>query len=213
MKDLVKLRFYYEHILGQVYGEGESPFHKQITEDVVKQFFDPLELSFDSYILDLGCGPGFFLDETKSRGYTNTVGMTLSPEDIKLCEQKGHTVKKSDINFLDDLDESVDFIFCRHAIEHSPFPYITLLEYNRVLKPNAKMYIEVPAPDSDRQHEQNKNHYSILGDAMWSSLLVRSGFDVSKFTYSYEVENNSGDNWIEKTLIYVCERRFPVDVK
>lgn len=213
MNDIVKLRFYYEYILGQVYDEGESPFHKQITEDVVKKFIDPLELPLDAYILDLGCGPGFFLDEMKTRGYTNSLGVTLSPDDYDLCNANGHQARKSDINFLEELDESVDLIFCRHAIEHSPFPYITLLEYNRVLKPHGKMYIEVPAPDSERIHENNKNHYSILGDAMWSSLLVRSGFDVNKFTYSCEVSNKNGDNWIEKSLIYMCERRFPIDIK
>lgn len=213
MTDLIKLKFYYEYILGQVYAEGESPFHKQITEDVVKQFFDPLQIPLDARILDLGCGPGFFLDETKSRGYTNTVGVTLSSEDKKLCEQKGHTVKKSDISFLDDLDESIDFIFCRHALEHSPFPYITLLEYNRILKPRANMYIEVPSPDSERQHEANKNHYSILGDSMWANLLVRCGFDVQKFTYSCQVKNDNGEEWEEKNLIYLCQKRFPVDVK
>ena len=213
MNDIVKLRFYYEYILGQVYDEGESPFHKQVTEDVVKKFIDPLELPLDAYILDLGCGPGFFLNEMKTRGYTNSLGVTLSPDDYDLCIANGHQARKSDINFLEELDESVDLIFCRHAIEHSPFPYITLLEYNRVLKPHGKMYIEVPAPDSERIHENNKNHYSILGDAMWSSLLVRSGFDVNKFTYSCEVSNKNGDNWIEKSLIYMCERRFPIDIK
>jgi SAM-dependent methyltransferase len=196
-----------------MYDEGESPYHQHVTQDVVAKFFDSLKLPLDSYILDIGCGPGFFLDETKSRGYTNTLGITLSDSDIEICQKKGHHVKKCDISFLDDLDESVDFIFCRHAIEHSPFPYITLLEYNRVLKPNAKMYIEVPAPDSERQHEQNKNHYSILGDAMWSSLLVRSGFNVEKYTYSCEVSNEKDEKWEEKSLIYMCERRFPVDVK
>jgi len=213
MNDIVKLRFYYEYILGQVYDEGKSPFHKQVTEDVVKKFVDPLDLPLDAYILDLGCGPGFFLDEMKTRGYTNSLGVTLSPDDYDLCIANGHQARKSDINFLEELDESVDLIFCRHAIEHSPFPYITLLEYNRVLKPHGKMYIEVPAPDSERIHENNKNHYSILGDAMWSSLLVRSGFDVNKFTYSCEVSNKNGDNWIEKSLIYMCERRFPIDIK
>ena len=213
MNDIVKLRFYYEYILGQVYDEGESPFHKQVTEDVVKKFIDPLDIPLDAYILDLGCGPGFFLDEMKTRGYTNSLGVTLSPDDYDLCIANGHQARKSDINFLEELDESVDLIFCRHAIEHSPFPYITLLEYNRVLKPHGKMYIEVPAPDSERIHENNKNHYSILGDAMWSSLLVRSGFDVNKFTYSCEVSNKNGDNWIEKSLIYMCERRFPIDIK
>jgi len=213
MNDIVKLRFYYEYILGQVYDEGKSPFHKQVTEDVVKKFVDPLDLPLDAYILDLGCGPGFFLNEMKTRGYTNSLGVTLSPDDYDLCIANGHQARKSDINFLEELDESVDLIFCRHAIEHSPFPYITLLEYNRVLKPHGKMYIEVPAPDSERIHENNKNHYSILGDAMWSSLLVRSGFDVNKFTYSCEVSNKNGDNWIEKSLIYMCERRFPIDIK
>lgn len=213
MNDIVKLRFYYEHILGQIYDEGESPFHKQITKDVVEKFIDPLSLPHDAYILDLGCGPGFFLDEMKTRGYTNTLGVTLSPEDRNICSTKGHKTRKGDINFLEEIDETVDLIFCRHAIEHSPFPYISLLEYNRVLKPHGKMFIEVPSPDSERTHENNKNHYSILGDAMWSSLLVRSGFDVQKFTYSCGVTDSDDNSWTEKSLIYMCDRRFPIDIK
>ena len=141
MYNPVKLKFYYDHVLSTVYDEGESPFHQDITKDVVSRFIDPKKLPVTSKIIDLGCGPGYFLDEMKQRGYNNVQGVTLSPADVAICQRNGHNVKKTDMNFLDDKDESVDMLFCRHSIEHSPFPYITLLEYNRVLKPNGYLYI------------------------------------------------------------------------
>lgn len=184
--DVLKLRFYIDWLYQvHIYDEGESGYHKQLTTEVVQKYIDPLGLPQNAHILDLGCGPGYFLDEMKSRGYTNTVGVTLSPGDIALCESKGHTVKKYDLSFLPQsdgyVDESVDFIFLRHALEHSPFPMLTLIEYNRVLKQGGMMYIEVPQPDCDRKHETNLNHYSILGAAQLAALLDRAGFTVNTF--------------------------------
>ena len=184
--DLPKLRFYLDWMYNNhIYPEGESGFHKDLTTQVVKQYIDPLNLKKDDVILDLGCGPGYFLDEMKERGYTNLTGITLSPDDIKLCQSKGHTIKQYDLSFLPQADgyddESVDFIFCRHALEHSPFPIITLIEYNRVLKQNSKLYVELPAPDCDRRHEWNLNHYSILGANQLAALLNRTGFDIDEF--------------------------------
>jgi len=43
------------------------------------------------------------------------------------------------------------------------------------------MYIEVPAPDNERKHEYNQNHYSILGTAQLDALLQRTGFKVEHF--------------------------------
>ena len=128
-------------------------------------------------ILDLGCGPGYFMDQMKKREYTNVTGVTLSPGDIKICEDKGHKIAKYDLSFLPQkdgyFDESVDFIFLRHALEHSPYPIFSIMEYNRVLKQNGKIYIEVPAPNCDRRHEWNLNHYSILGEQQLAALLTR----------------------------------------
>jgi len=39
-------------------------------------------------------------------------------------------------------DESVDFIFLRHALEHSPYPIFSLMEYNRVLKQGGKFTLK-----------------------------------------------------------------------
>ena len=99
--DLIKLKFYNEWLYtAHIYEEGDSELHKGLTETVVKQYIDPLEIPKNAKILDLGCGPGYFLDEMKSRGYTDLTGVTLSPGDIKICEDKGHTIKKYDLTFI-----------------------------------------------------------------------------------------------------------------
>lgn len=221
--DTIKLKFYNEYLYtNHVYDEGDSNFHKELTERVVKEYIDVLQLPKDSVILDLGCGPGYFLDEMSVRGYNNLTGVTLSTGDIQLCKSKGHNIKQYDLSFLPQsdgyYDESVDFIFLRHALEHSPYPIFSLMEYNRVLKQGGKIYIEVPAPYCARQHELNMNHYSILTDMMLSALLVRTGFNIDsfnslKFTLNMPNNNNELASVEEHFYCIVATKTRPIDVK
>ena len=222
--DLIKLKFYNEWLYAShIYAEGESGFHKQLTTQVVQNYVDPLNLDKNATVLDVGCGPGYFLDEMKSRGYTNVTGVTLSPEDIKLCESKGHTIKPYDLTFIPQkdgwYDESVDFIFLRHALEHSPYPIFSLMEYNRLLKQEGALYIEVPCPDCDRKHENNLNHYSILGSSQLAALLVRTGFDVVKFdTLEFDLtvgQDEAGEPVVARERYYavIAVKKRPLDVK
>jgi SAM-dependent methyltransferase len=221
--DLVKLKFYNDYLYQcHIYDEGESGYHKQLTGEMVKNYVDPLNLPKDALILDLGCGPGYFLDEMKAREYTNLIGVTLSPNDVKMCEDKGHTIKKYDLSFLPQeqgyYDESVDFIFLRHALEHSPYPIFSLMEYNRVLKQNSKIYIEVPAPDCERKHEYNLNHYSIFGAAQLSALLDRTGFNVDTFNileFNLEIPDDEGKNVPVKERFFciLATKSRPLDIK
>jgi SAM-dependent methyltransferase len=221
--DLVKLKLYNEWLYtAHIYDEGPSQFHEDLTTKIVAQYIDPLNLPKDAKILDMGCGPGYFLDEMKKREYTDLVGVTLSPGDIKTCEGKGHTIKKYDLSFVPQkdgyYDESVDFIFCRQALEHSPYPIFTLMEYNRLLKQGSKMYVEVPAPDADRRHEFNLNHYSVLGINQLVALLVRTGFKVDKadiFEFDVSVPDDSGErkDLREKFFCLVVTKDRPLDIK
>jgi len=221
--DLVKLKFYNEWLYtAHIYDEGDSQFHKSLTSQVVKEYIDPLNIPKDAKILDMGCGPGYFLDEMKEREYTDVTGVTLSPGDVKICKDKGHTIKGYDLSFLPQkdgyYDESVDFIFLRHALEHSPYPIFTLMEYNRVLKQGAKMYIEVPAPDCERRHEFNLNHYSILGTQQLAALLTRTGFQIDQFNnmeFELTVPNSKQESQQVKEHYYciVVTKARPLDIK
>jgi SAM-dependent methyltransferase len=222
--DLVKLKFYNEWLYtAHIYDEGDSNLHKDLTKKIVETYVDPMNIPKDAVILDIGCGPGYFLDEMKTRNYTNVVGISISPGDNKICREKGHTVHEYDMSFLPQkdgfIDESVDFIFLRHALEHSPYPIFTLMEYNRVLKHKGRMYIEVPAPNCDRKFEWNPNHYSILGEAQLAALLERTGFKVDTFnTIEFEVEtkiNEAGDmaKMQEKYYAITVTKQKPLDIK
>lgn len=225
--DLVKLKFYNEYLYtAHIHDEGDSQMHKVLTDQVVSTYIDPLELPKDNIILDLGCGPGYFLDAMKERGYTNLTGVTLSIGDANLCESKGHVVKKYDLSFLPQTDgyydESVDFIFLRQALEHSPYPIFSLMEYNRVLKQGSKIYIEVPQPDCERKHEFNLNHYSIMGATQIAALLVRCGFNINSFNnFEFDAkgpnpETNEPEDLVdfkEKYYCIIATKARPLDIK
>jgi len=224
--DLIKLKFYNEWLYtAHIHDEGDSQFHKVLTTQIVETYIDPLNLAKDATILDLGCGPGYFLDEMSTRGYTNLTGVTLSPGDQELCRSKGHTIKGYDLSFLPQqdgyYDESVDFIFLRHALEHSPYPIFSLMEYNRILKQGSKIYIEVPAPDCERQHEFNLNHYSIFGSTQLSALLSRCGFNIDQFNNlefdlsvpNLETPDEEPKKMTEKYYCIVATKARPLDIK
>lgn len=222
--DLLKLKLYNEWLYtAHIYDEGDSQMHEKLTEQMVTKYIDPLEIPKDAKILDLGCGPGYFLDQMKTRGYTDVTGVTLSPGDIKLCREKGHTIKEYDLSFIPQKDgyhdESIDFIFLRHALEHSPYPIFSLMEYNRLLKQGGRMYIELPKPDSERRHEYNLNHYSILGENQLAALLMRCGFDINLFeNLEFDIQGKNpetGDDFKAKEEYFciIVTKARPLDIK
>jgi SAM-dependent methyltransferase len=180
---MVKRFKQYQSILhNTVYHEPESvDFHNKMIDELHNQVIVPMGLSFDTNILDVGCGSGYWLEKMKAAGYDQLTGITLDDTDVQHCRSRGVNVVKGDFTFTDFTDDSFGFIFCRHAIEHSPYPIMTLMELNRLLKPGGMMYIEVPAPDQDRKHEENLNHFSIMGAKMWLNLIKRTGFEVQWF--------------------------------
>jgi hypothetical protein len=94
------------------------------------------------------------------------------------------------------------------------------MEYNRVLKQGSKIYIEVPAPDCERKHEFNLNHYSILGHNQLAALLIRCGFDIDNFNnLEFELNVPNPENPAEAVKVkekYYCvvaTKARPLDIK
>ena len=201
--DYKKFQQYEQRALSTVYEEGDT-FHNDIIPVLTKKYLSALNVPTDAKILDIGCGPGQFLQTARDLGYVDVTGVTLSAEDLLACEQLSFKTIKSDMSDLPVDDASVDFIWCRQALEHSPYPLFTLFEFHRVLKPNGQLYVEVPAPDNERimLGEYNANHYSILGQNMWLSLFVKSGFTVT-ISESYGLDiDQMGKIWKEKSFVF-----------
>jgi SAM-dependent methyltransferase len=174
-----KFEAYLKLARSTVYSEPEDGnFHNELIAQAVSAFIPLFGLSPTSFVLDAGCGPGVFMDEMRRAGFQSLWGVTLSEDDVAACRAKKHGVTHGDISDLDDPDGTVDLVWCRHAIEHSPYPLFTLYEFNRVLKDGGGLYVEVPGPGLPRAHEWNPNHYSILGPHMWVALMQRAGFEV-----------------------------------
>lgn len=190
-----------------VYSEPEEGnFHNRLIKEAVAAFVPAFKLVPESYVLDVGCGPGVFMDEMRAAGYTSLWGVTLSPEDVAACRAKGHGCTLGDISDLDDVDETADLIWCRHALEHSPYPLFTLYEFNRVLRAGGGLYVEVPGPALPRQHEFNPNHYSIFGPHMWVALMQRAGFEVFD-TREIRLELHQGDQRVEEVFYAFMARK------
>jgi SAM-dependent methyltransferase len=207
--DYKKFQEYEQRAMDTVYSEIPGGFHDTIIKELASKFLPDYKLNPDACIVDSGCGQGLFAKEVMSLGYTNVTGVTLSPEDVAACEQKGYKVKNANMSDLPWQDSTVDFIWCRHALEHSPYPLFTLYEFHRVLKPGGHVFIEVPAPDNERtyMHEYNPNHYSILGVRMWLAMFIKVGFETKgQWVYTTEQQFNEGI-FKENSLIFSIQRR------
>ena len=203
-----KFNFYKQLALNTVYSEPEEGnFHSQLIPQMVNHYVPLMNLDKNARILDIGCGQGLFMQEMEKLGYDDCTGITLSKDDADACRQKMFDVHQcdfSDLGFMSN--DTVDMIWCRHALEHSPYPLFTLYEFNRVLKKGGKVYVEVPAPDCQRGHEFNDNHYSVMGLNMWVALFNRTWLQpelVDKFDFKLQVD---GKDIPENYLIFILEK-------
>lgn len=180
---LARLVSFIDEIESETYPEAPTLIHDEITAQVLDALMTEFGLPEGARILDIGCGQGPALEIFKNKGYNSVVGITLNDEDIRVCSEEGYDVYKMDQSFLEFEDNSFDFVWARHVIEHSVFPYFTLTQFARVLTRGGSLYLEVPAPDTSCHHETNQNHYSVLGHSSWTSLLERCGFLINHEGY------------------------------
>ena len=151
--------------------DGVGRSMQQVIEHIQARFPGAIK----GQVLDVGCGQGQALEIFSGLGLDAT-GITLNREDLEVCRQRGLDVELMDMSFLAFADENFDFIWCRHCLEHSFMPFFTLHSLHRVLKRQGFAYIEVPAPDTVVGHQTNKNHFSVMGQSMWTELMMRTGF-------------------------------------
>lgn len=212
--DYKKFQEFERRALATVYQEEPGGFHDDLIPQLAQRFLPEFGLHPATRILDIGSGPGVFCRAARDMGYTNITAVTLSPEDAGACRAQGFAVIEASMTDLPLPDQSVDFIWCRHALEHSPYPLFTLWEWHRVLVPGGQAWVEVPAPDNERAyiHEFNPNHYSILGERMWQALIERAGFAMRAF-WRYDIDLPFDAGPYAGRVVRECSLMFGINKK
>jgi SAM-dependent methyltransferase len=104
------------------------------------EWFRRSKVSFDSKILDVGCGSGHLLYYLQLVGFSNCTGIDpFISEDI--FYNNGVTILKKEIR---DHDDQFDFIMLHHSFEHMKEPLSVLKELFRLLKPDRYIVIRIP---------------------------------------------------------------------
>jgi SAM-dependent methyltransferase len=173
-----RLDAFLQKLRGDIYPEPPSELHTSLSRRMFAELCKHYPQPPGAKVLDVGCGQGVGLEIFRDAGL-DPVGVTLGP-DVEACRRKGLNALEMDLSFLDFADASFDLVWCRHAIEHSVFPFFTLAELHRVLRPGGVLYLEAPAPDTACRHQTNPNHYSVLGKSMWLELIRRTGFPATR---------------------------------
>ncbi len=83
----------------------------------------------DAAILDIGCGSGHFLYYAKKKGFTNSFGVDLSPQQIDFCRKHvSPRCEKADaFDYLTGKENSFDCIVANDLIEHISKDHIVRL--------------------------------------------------------------------------------------
>jgi SAM-dependent methyltransferase len=125
--------------------------------------------------LDIGCSVGYLLDEARSSGFGETVGVELNKGAAEVAAGKGHKIFTEPLEGVALGNEKFDLISFNHVIEHiyefKPF----LAKVRDLLKPDGVVYCGAPNYDSFMRRLLGKSWYGWgMPDHIWH-------FDISTF--------------------------------
>lgn len=207
-------KFYTE----KYYTEEKSDYIKEAEEDkewwllTYDHYYDIIEKHTSGRrLLDIGSGPGYFLECGKKRGWS-VVGFEPSPQAAHYTQERGlhvinemFTVEKAGQNGLFDA-VSVNFV-----LEHLRDPIGFLKEIEQVLVPGGVVFVVSP---NDFNTLQNilwcsydykpwwvlpPHHINYFDFSSIKKLLSRAGYSVveKEATFPMEFFLLSGDNYVE----------------
>lgn len=205
MRNFKSIDKYLDKLVQEVYPQPQDPGHTAWANESVEAFIHFTGELNGMSVLDLGCGEAFLQDTFERFGY-DYEGVCLG-EDFKVALSNNRTVHEVDFSFLHWwANESVDFLYSRHSLEHSPMPLLTLMEWHRV----SKRYLGVVVPSPVHWTYVGRNHYYVLNDPQWRNLFDVAGFDV---IYSHvKTHNMSPDpsgTEVEIEYWYLLEKKKP----
>ena len=123
-----------------------SPRFRRYARDLADRLVRTYDLR-GKYVVEIGCGQGRFLALLARLGNNRAVGYDPSYDHSRACDDVRSLVSIRNNYFTaEQVDHPVDFIYCRHVLEHLADPLPFLREVRAALgdDPTAAVYFEVP---------------------------------------------------------------------
>jgi len=152
-------------------------------------WIEPVELDFESRILDVGSGKGDLLLEMSDAGYKDLTGIDpYLDEDLILSENARVYARH-----LEELypDKQFDFVMFNHSFEHLPNPLETLEKVKVLIPVGCYVLIRMPVAGKYAWEHFGGNwiqldpprHLHILSEKSIEILARKSSFKVDKIVY------------------------------
>lgn len=164
-----------------VYAQPPDDATQGLIEQLADKWVSQLQ-GLDS-ILDVGCAQGQAIP-CLEKYCSLVIGVTLG-NDAMLASHAKHTVYLADMTFLPFGPEEFKLLWCRHVLEHSPMPLLTLMEWRRV----ASQWAVVVVPSVSHHGYGKGQHYYVLLPEQWKVLFKRAGWAVIWEDMSYPIEH------------------------
>lgn len=154
---------------------SSTEYYEARAQIALSKFFGSIDRS--SRILDYGCGLG-----QNILYMPKAVGYDISDYGVKFCRERG---VEASTNLAAFPDESFDYVFSAHVLEHHPHPKIMIEEMRSKLKPGGELLLVIPHERHGKaQFELDLNQHLY----MWNfqninNLLITSGFRIKENKY------------------------------
>lgn len=195
------------------------------------KMINQLKIKQNAYILDCGTSTGANLRALRDNNFVNVVGIDNNDQAITFCQQKDlFPVQLGDICDIPFEDNKFDLVLATDIIEHVENDEKALQEIYRVLKPQGKLILTVPAfqflwgPQDDlSQHKRryrlgmllkklNEAGFNILRKHYFNYILFLPIFFVRKMINLFKIKVDSENNINSKIINKILKFLFQIDI-
>ncbi|MEM6319837.1 MAG: class I SAM-dependent methyltransferase [Bacteroidota bacterium] len=166
-----------------------SPKFQTYATNLIQRLVENYQLK-GKHIVEIGCGDGQFLKQICQLG--NNRGVGFDPSCTPSVDPHQQVVLFNRSFFEVKLEFSIDFICCRHVLEHVSNPITFLTTLHATLKKQSKscyLYFEVPNADYMLEEQAYFDliyeHFTYFTTQSLRYLFEKTGFIVQKVTTNF----------------------------
>lgn len=153
--------------------------------DMILRLIRKMNLNKNAKILEIGCSGGPLIKLLNKEGFLNITGIDVSESGINLCKKRGiDNVKVMDgtKTFFDD--NEFDLVIASDVLEHIKEDNDALSDWYRILKPNGKLIVFVPAFNFLwTVHDEINHHYRRYSRNELKKKVIENNFKLKKSSY------------------------------